>query len=156
MKYRMLSEDELILFEEDLKHFLISNGIHGEEWKTLNDQEPEKALHLVRLFSDLILQKVYEKLKVIEFRSKENCLVFKLDNDEIHLIGLKAISDTIDLSDTIGIHEALSSHSDKMRFFRQSKPYSKQREEEIHQMIAQGCVPSHEAFWKLLEKAINN
>lgn len=150
----MLSNEELALLEEDLKHFLISNGIYAAEWKTLNENEPEKALNLVELFSDIVLQKIYEKLKVLEYRSKEHCFVFRLHEDRIDLIGLKG-DGTVDLSQVESLHEALAAKTNQIKFFRQSKAYNGSREEEIHQMIHEGCVPSHEAFWMQLEKVTN-
>ena len=76
MKYRMLTADELVPFEEELKQFLIVNGVHGDEWEQMNRDTPEKAIELVELFSDTVLQKVYEKIEFLEFRSVDSCLVF--------------------------------------------------------------------------------
>jgi hypothetical protein len=36
MKYRCLTDDELKELETEFKHFLISNGVHTEEWEQLN------------------------------------------------------------------------------------------------------------------------
>ncbi|WP_430405394.1 DUF6495 family protein [Fluviicola sp.] len=43
MKYRILSDEELQHLEGDLKAFLIINGVHGEEWAKLNQEDPQKA-----------------------------------------------------------------------------------------------------------------
>lgn len=51
----MLTEEELSHFSEELKHFLIVNGIHAEEWEMMNRQNPEKACELVGVFSDTVL-----------------------------------------------------------------------------------------------------
>ena len=40
MRYRMLSQEELELLEEDLKAFLIVNGIHADEWEQMNTAAP--------------------------------------------------------------------------------------------------------------------
>ena len=47
MKYRMLTTEELTHFEEDLKQFLIVNGVHGDEWEQMNRETPDKAVELV-------------------------------------------------------------------------------------------------------------
>jgi hypothetical protein len=39
MKYRILSQEELELLEDDLKAFLIVNGAHGDEWAEMNKYE---------------------------------------------------------------------------------------------------------------------
>lgn len=155
MKYRMLSDEELEIFEEDLKQFLIVNGVHGDEWEAMNKSQPEKAIELVGLFSDSVLQKVYEKIKFIEHRSEKSCMVFNLLEDKIDLISINAKDDTVDLSTPEGVHNALISQTDKLTFFQSTKLYSKVRELEVHEMLMQGCVNSSEAFWMQLKKALN-
>ena len=154
MKYRMLSDEELQLFEEDLKHFLIVNGVHGEEWEKMNQEHPEEAKNLVGLFSDTVLQKVYEKLKFLEHRTKSSCMVFQLKDNSIEMISINANEDKVDLSTPEGIHEALVNKVEALTFFRNEKQYSKNREEEIHEMLEQGCLNSSEVFWTQLIKAL--
>mmetsp|Transcript_7723 Transcript_7723/g.10913 ORF Transcript_7723/g.10913 Transcript_7723/m.10913 type:complete len:156 (+) Transcript_7723:713-1180(+) len=154
MKYRMLSDDELKLLEEDLKHFLIVHGVHGEEWAKMNEEHPEEAQNLVGLFSDTVLQKVYEKLRFIEHRTQASCMVFKLMDEGIEMISINAKGDEVDLSTPEGIHEALVHQSSALTFFRNEKRYTKEREQEIHEMLEQGCVNSSEAFWMQLDKAL--
>ncbi len=155
MKYRMLTTEEMEIFNEDFKHFAVANGVSNEEWLEMNESNKETATKLVCLFSDTVLQKVYEKLKFIEHRSKSSCLVFKLNESEIDLISLNAKTDKVDLSTAESIHEALVNNASELSIFQSKKKYSKVREEEIHEMLSQGCVNSSEAFWMLLEKVIN-
>lgn len=98
MKYRMLSTEELAHFEEDLKQFLIVNGVHGDEWEQMNRETPEKAIELVGLFSDTVLQKVYEKIRFLEFRSADSCLVFHCLSDRMLLIAIQGTKPEVDLS----------------------------------------------------------
>lgn len=154
MKYRMLTREELEIFEEDLKHFLIVNGVHAEEWEKMNREDEEKATALVGLFSDMVLQKVYEKLRFIEHRSKQSCMVFHLLETGIELISLNAKNEAVDLSTPEGIHAALVDYTESLTFFKSEKAYAKSREEEIHEMLMQGCVNSSEAFWMQLNKAL--
>ena len=79
----MLTGEELEVLAEDLKHFLIVNGVHDDEWREMNVSDIAKATSLVQLFSDTVLQKVYEKIQFIEHRSETSCLVFKLEKDKI-------------------------------------------------------------------------
>ena len=154
MKYRMLTTEEMEIFNEDFKHFAIANGVSNEEWVEMNQSDQKKATKLVGLFSDTVLQKVYEKLKFIEHRSPASCLVFKLNESDIDLISLNRKSDKVDLSTAESIHDALVNMSSELTIFRSKKTYSKVREEEIHEMLTQGCVNSSEAFWILLNKVI--
>lgn len=155
MKYRLLSDDELEIFEEDLKQFLIANGIDGSEWEKINRSDKENAIRLVELFSDVVLQKVYEKVKYIEHRSPSSCLTFSFNKDNVELISINAKNDKADLSTPESIHKALTEQSSELTFFKTQKAYTKEREEEIHEMLMQGCVNSSEAFWIMLNKAIS-
>lgn len=156
MKYRMLLEEELSILEEDFKQFLIVNGVHNEEWEEMNRTDEAKAIQLVELFSDTVLQKVYEKVRFIEHRTHSSCMVFKLDDDQIQLISINTKHDsTADLSTPESIHEAMVKSPNELTFFKTAKKYSKERETEIHEMFMHGCVHSSEAFWINLEKVVN-
>ena len=151
----MLSDEELQHLEGDLKAFLIINGIHGEEWEKLNCEEPQKAVELVGLFSDQVLQTVYEKVQFLEHRSPDSCIVFHLGEKEQELIAIQKKSDSeIDLSTVDGIHRALSSSASALSFFTSKKPYSGVREMEIHQLIEQGAVLSDADFWNSLKEIL--
>lgn len=150
----MLSQEELELLEEDLKAFLIVNGIHADEWEQMNTAAPEKAIELVELFSDTVLQKVYENLRFIEHRTARSCMVFNLKPDRIELISINATTDTVNLSTPNSIHDALSNSAKQLTVFKTEKAYSKVREDEIHELLEQGCVNSSEAFWYQLEKIL--
>lgn len=156
MKYRMLTNEELEIFNEDFKHFAIANGVDNDSWIKLNEEEPEKAKQLVEIFSDTVLQKVYERIKFIEHRSKNACLVFKLNPENIELISINAKNESVDLSTPESIHQALVNQSNDLTFFESIKNYSKIRELEIHEMIESGCLNSNESFWILLKRSIKS
>ena len=155
MKYRVLTSEELSYFDEDFKHFLIVNGIHAEAWLELNKDEPHKAQQLIELFSDTILQKVYEKISFLEFRSPDSCMVFQFKSDLIELITIqKKENSTADLLRPESIHEAFINNADDLTFFKSSKTHTGMREQEIHRMIEQGCVISTAEFWNSLSEAL--
>lgn len=154
-KYRYLSDGELQHLEEEFKQFLVVNQVYKEEWEQINCDEPEKALELVGLFSDNVLQTVYEKIRFLEKRTPDSCFVFHFTPEEIQLKVLQVESaGKADLSSPENIHEALLKHSNELSFFKSSKKYSASREAEIHQALEQGAVVSTADFWEMLEKLI--
>ena len=150
MKYRFLTKEEMEIFDEDFKHFMITNGVTNEEWLEWNKSDLDKATQLVEVFSDTVLQKVYEKIKFIEFRSADSCIVFNCLDDKMELISLNKKEGTVDLSTPESIHEALSKNPQNLSYFKTEKKYVKSRETEIHEMIEQGCFNSTQAFWDAL------
>lgn len=153
MKYRILSTEELTHLEEDFKHFLIVNGVLTEEWVRLNKEQVEKAVELVEIFSDTVLQKVYEKIAFLEFRSVDSCIVFHFSPQNIEMISIqkKPDSDT-DLSSVESVHFALINKLNELNFFQSKKEFSINRELEMHEMLEKGCLLSSEEFWNSLKE----
>ena len=153
MKFKILSKEDLQHLEEDLKHFLIANGVSNEEWIEMNENNPDKAIDLVELFSDVVYQKVFEKIKFLEHQSKTSLLVFHCDKEKINLIGLNVKPGLEgDLSSPEAIQQTMTKNASSLELFKSTKTYSKEREVEVFEMIESGCVNSHEAFWMQLEK----
>jgi hypothetical protein len=156
MKYRILTNEELSYLEEDLKQFLIVNGVHSEDWAILNKSNPEKAIDLVAIFSDNVLQKVYEKLEYLEFRTAESCLVFHCLPDKIEMISIQRKEGSQANLETVeSIHISLTKSSHELSFFRTDKLYNQEREMEIHRLIEQGCHISSQEFWDSLSSALS-
>ena len=118
-------------------------------WTPVSGDLP-KAIELVELFSDTVLQKVYEKIEFLEFRSVDSCLVFHCLSDRSLLIAVQHTQPDLDLSSPETIHVALTGDLSKLNFFRSEKMHQHSREVEVHRLIEQGCVPSDEAFWNAL------
>jgi hypothetical protein len=154
MKYRILTNDELQALEDDFKQFLIVNHVYAEEWEALNQSDLAKALQLVELFSDTVLQRVYERIQFLEFRSADTCIVFYVGNEKIALITIQSKSSEVDLSTPESIHHALTKQIDNLQFFRSEREYKKGREAEVHQLVEQGCLVSSEEFWNALHTSI--
>jgi hypothetical protein len=156
MKYRILTDEELSHLADDFKQFLIVTGVHAEEWEEMNRTDIPKAIQLVEIFSDTVLQKVYEKIGYLEFRSTDSCMVFNFGPESVKLISMQRKPDSeCDLSTPETIHAALSNAINELTFFRSEKPYGTSREEEIHKMLEQGCFISSAEFWNLLEHVLN-
>jgi len=114
----MLSKEEMEIFDEDFKHFMVINGVSNEEWLELNENNIQKATELVELFADTVLQKVYEKIKFIEHRTSNSCMVFKLNKENIELISINGKDDTVDLSTPESIHKAIVNSPNKLSIFK--------------------------------------
>ena len=151
----MLTKEEMQIFDEDFKHFLITTGVSNEEWIELNQSNVPKATELVELFSDTVLQKVYEKIQFIEFRSVDSCIVFHCDKENMELISLNKKGGNVDLSTPEKIHEALTKNADNLTCFKTEKRYNTSREQEVHELIEQGCFNSSKEFWDALKKLID-
>jgi hypothetical protein len=156
VKYRYLEEDELQYFEEEFKQFLILNEVYHEEWVKINQENQDKALELVGLFSNQILQRVYENIKYLELRTTNFCDVMFFDVDEVKLIRIEAKKPrSFDFSKLENIQNALLNHTSDLDFYKSSRKIQTNREIEIHYFIEKGAVPSTKEFWNAMEKLLN-
>lgn len=146
----MLTEEEMKIFDEDFKHFMITNGVSNEEWLEMNQSDLKKATALVELFSDTVLQKVYEKLQFIEFRSEDSCMIFHCLKDKMELISLNKKGGNADLSSPKTIHDSLRNNPEDLSIFKTDKAYNASREEEMHELFEKGCYVSSQEFWDAL------
>lgn len=157
MKYRLLENGELEHFQEELKQFLIVNGVHAEEWEIMNQEEPNKAIELIGLFSDAVLQRVYERTHYFEFRSLNLLMLFYVGKDIIHLISVSPkTGEKVDLSTIESIHHVLSKQSGVLNYFKTTKAIQGEREMEIHRLLNQGCVISSKEFWEKMVEVISS
>ena len=70
------------------------------------------------------------------------------------LLQKKTPEAVVDFSTPESIHLALTQHTDQISYFSQTKNYQVEREEEVHQLVQQGCVKSTEFFWNALQTAL--
>ncbi len=150
----MLSREELHHLEAEFKHFLIVNHIHSDEWKKMNESEPEKAIALVELFSDTVLLKVYEKVEYMEFRSKQLFSVYRIYSDKMEAIYVKSEDDTLNLEKDEEISLAINSNPSKISIYRAEKKVNPFKEDEVHRLAEQGCIKSTVSVWEKFSKLI--
>ena len=109
----------------------------------------------IDIFSDTVLQKVYEKLEFLEHRSVPTCMVFRCLPDKIDLIVMQRKPESsIDLSTAESIHQVLMSDLNSITFYTSSRAYVSEREMEIHQLLEQGCLLSSSDFWVQLNAIV--
>lgn len=149
MKYRRLTNNELEELELEFKQFLVSNDLSSEEWDTLNSNNPDKALYLVEMFSDIILEKALKSIKFVEYITPKGVKSFFCDKEEIVLIGIT--SNDNDLDFTKSSPKELTAK--KLNIFKKSKPYKKEREVEVFELLQSGCSIINEEHYRKLELA---
>jgi cag pathogenicity island protein 24 len=88
MKFRMLTEAELEILKDDFIKFLVVNGIDAAEWQRIKGDEPIRAVKMLEQFSDFVLDQSLGKVEYLEYLDKGGIKVFKLDTEEIQLIGI--------------------------------------------------------------------
>ncbi len=156
MKFKYLTKEELQLLENELLQFLIVNGIDGPEWERINTSNPEKAVEIVGLFSDLVWQRSLEKVKFGEKIYSNQCFVFAFHADQIEMYQLLAKDKREDLLTFDDFAHWLSVHPGQFEIRHQTKNYKSNREEEIFFMMNNGLLLSDYSRFEFLQKIYNN
>ncbi len=138
MKYRRLTDEELKEMEQEFINFLVSNTITGEDWEKLKLNNPEKAQKLIENFSDIVLQKVLEKIEFIEHRTAKDWKIFQCQPDKILMKGFSADANShIDFNSPNVLKDIEGS---TIQLYKAEKAYNSDREKEIFEMIQSGCT----------------
>jgi hypothetical protein len=151
VKYRYLTDEELREFEEEFKHFLIANGLHSEEWEELNKTNPAKALEVVGLFSNLILDKVYDKIRFIVHIGQKDLKAFKFYDDKAVLIGVD-YKGNYDFPQE-NILKFITENASEMLIYSTIKSFSKkEKNDEVHFLVKLGGDMSDGSIFNFLSK----
>ena len=153
-KFRLLTHEELMEFEKEFIDYLIVNGITAEDWQRLKKEEAEKAVQIIGLFSDVILEGTMRKIQFLEIRLKGEVHCYHCLEDKIILMALKAPEDSgVDFTDSDFLENALQDPPEGIQVYTVEKEYSKERELELFEMIQQGCSISDGQLYKALSLA---
>lgn len=161
MKFRRLTTAELTDLETEFVQFLVANTITGEDWVKLKAEEPEKANHLIDLFSDIVLSKVIENINFLEFRTPKDAKTFHCLEDKIVLNGLIMEGTAeIDLMSDLApelMMSKLHGADVKLQVYTAEKGYKPDRETELFRMLEAGALISKDGqLFHVIEKYKQN
>ena len=155
MRFRLLSLAELEILKDDFIKFLASNTVTASDWVNIKENKPKEALELIEMFSDIVMEKVYSKVVLLEKREKNSLLYFKFDGELMQILGISLNDQSVDFEqiDSIKI-EAME--NSKIEGFRSSKVLSKEQKPiEVHQLITAGAYMGKPALYQVLDKIIS-
>jgi len=153
-KYRRLSDEELKELEQEFKQFLIANGVHNEEWVKINKDQPEEALNLVDLFSDLVLEKSLEQIKYLIHTTPGDLKVFWFQKNKARLVALKSNTSAINFTSDVWMSE-IPEHFSEVEFFTSEKEFEeKERSKELFTLIKAGALVSTEQMFKMIHELV--
>jgi len=141
MKYRQLTKEQFQELHEEFARFLASQKIDAKEWQTIKRDKPEMAEEELNIFSDLVWDDVLSKSEFIEHYSKSSINLFKCQDTLIQRIMVKTNDSTVNFLKKDGL-EWLSKNagSASLEYFYAKKDYSKDRNEELFDLIEKGGI----------------
>ena len=143
MKYRQLTKEQFEELHEEFAKFLATQQIDVAEWKEIKKSKLEVAEEEMNLFSDLVWEGVLKKVNYLEHFSSDNLNLFRCDAEYIERIVVTVTKDNFDfLKDEDYKWFVENSKDDAIEYFKGQKPYLKERNAEIFDLIEKGSVIS--------------
>ncbi len=155
MKYARLTKEQFEELDQEFINFLATQSITADEWTNLKANKPEMAEMELDVFSDLIWEGVLGQAKYLEHISPKNIHLFALNDDHMHLIGIKVNND-IDVTTTEGfnwLRENLM--DDAVEFVQAKKDYSEDDKLDKFTLIEQGANITKGDLYNYMHKLIN-
>lgn len=159
MKYRDLTIEELEEVKDEFVKFLASNSVTADDWIKLKEDELDKAQKLITVFSDIFWEKVLDRIKFAELRSRSDIRIFKFGEEKLEMIHMSIADPNFDFTNGAHIEQLASGEKDiadlDPDLFTGSKPYTTNKEQTLFEMLENGARPCTEALygsWKKLIK----
>lgn len=140
MKYKRLTIEELKELEKEFISFLASAQITGSDWEKMKKEEFAKAEELIDVFSDLVYEKVMNKIQYLEYRDEKSMNIFHFTTDKIILIGLRVKENSeMDLTAEDIFNQWNESAVKSVNIIKTEKGYTRDRGEEAFELLQNGC-----------------
>lgn len=150
-KYRLLSDEELKELEEDFVKYLVVNGIDAEQWEQLKQNDADKALRIVDLFSDVVFEKILREILFLDFHSSAYFQSIQCLENKMITVAVERKDPSTDL-----LNVDLNSISlDDVNIYRGEKKYVENREKELFELIQKGYqINQGDIFKQLILKTV--
>mgnify|MGYP000002536440 FL=1 len=146
MRFRRLNSEELFSLETEFKQFLVIHALYDEEWRLLAEENPEKAEQFIELFSDLVLEKVYNQVSFLVHFSSTMVSFFDMRNNPLKAYHIKC-SEGLSLQNEEGLQQALIVHFNELHFYRGEKQLQQEKADEVFDLIRKGSESCEEAYF---------
>ncbi len=156
MKYTRLTKEQFEEMQQEFINFLASQSITADEWQTIKTNTPDVADQELDVFSDLVWEGVLNNVIYLENISQKHMYLFYFEEKRIHLIGVKIISDSINLMTQEGfswLRENLM--NDSVEIFESKKDYSKDKQMDKFTLIQQGDAITKGELYKYFDKLVS-
>ena len=155
MKYRQLTKEQFEELHLEFATFLAAQQIDVKEWEAIKKDTPEVAEEEMNVFSDVVWDRVLLKANYLEHFSGNSINLFRCDTEFTHRIVVKVNKEGINLLNPDDYNWFVDNSQDKtIDYFKGQKPYVKERNLEIFDLIEKGSVVSKgdlfEAVFKLI------
>ena len=155
MKYKQLSKEQFEALHKEFAQFLATQQIDINEWNEIKRNRPNMADEELNLFSDMVWEDVLDRTNYLEHFSEQTINLFKCNREEIIRIVVQVDKEDFSFFKDQDYRWFIDNTNDNsIHFFKGMKPYSKERNLELFELIEKGSVISDGKLYESLFKLI--
>ncbi len=142
MLYRRLTIAELETLTQQFIHFLAANGIAGDDWQRIKNENRPKMEAFLDDFSDMVFQTTIEKTNYLLHTEAKELMVFDMQENHSHLYSFRWTEEAeFSFFDFKNLHEAIAAmkKSSHIQTFDLKRTYRQPRDREIFILLESGC-----------------
>ena len=156
MKYTKLTKEQFEELNEEFAVFLSAQSIDVKEWSAIKEEKPELADKELDVFSDFVWEKVLSKANYLEHFSADSLNLFRCNAEDIERIVVKVNKEGVNLLDKKDFNWFLDNSNDsRIDYLKGKKPYEKERNVDIFDLIKKGSVVTKGVLFEAITKMIN-
>jgi hypothetical protein len=151
MKFKRLALDDFKTLEPEFINFLATNQITAQDWINIKNSQHTKMNELLDGFSDLVYEKVLQKINFLEHRTEKELKIFHFEKEQVTLLSMQldALSE-LDFTKHNFVDLFKDSNLDKISVFSSSKNYQNERNLEVFQLLESGCSITDEKLFNAI------
>jgi hypothetical protein len=152
LRFKRLSSAELQELEPEFIHFLASQSITADDWLHIKENNEERLNDLLDVFSDMVFERVFMKVKYVEHLSPKDLMIFHCLPDKIQLVGIQISEESgIDLTEENFFDKWQEHATDHgVYIYFKERAYTENREDAIFQLVESGCMVTNEKLFNTL------
>ena len=155
MNYRQLTKEQFLELHNEFAKFLATQQIDVKEWETIKAEKPKMAEDELNIFSDIVWEDVLTKTEYLEHISENHINLFKCNSKEIIRIYIQLKDSSKSFLNETDFNWFLVNPLDKnIEYFKAAKKYSKDRNEELFELIEMGAQISKGSLFNTVSQLI--
>ena len=155
MKYQQLTKEQFSELHKEFAEFLATQQIDAREWNKIKIENPLMAEEELNIFSDVVWEDVLTKTEYLEHISENHINLFKCEPDVIVRIFIKLNNTHKNFLKEADFQWFLKNPlGEDFDYFKAEKKYTKNRNQELFELIEMGSQISKGALFEGINQVI--
>lgn len=155
MKYQQLTKEQFSELHKEFAEFLATQQIDAKEWQKIKIENPSMAEEELNIFSDVVWEDVLSKTEYLEHISENHINLFKCEQDVIIRIFIKLTNNAKSFLKEADFQWFLKNPlEDDFEYFKAEKKYTKDRNQELFELIEMGSQISKGELFEGINQVI--